>query len=516
MVVLTATTATVQSRLAPPTPDYREALVVAHRPLSLDPLLGRDDSAVRDVGGLLYHSLLRLDDRALPTADLVTSWGVSGDGLSYRFALPPSRRWSDGTRLTAADVLATVGLVQSPQYPDAGVATSWQGVRLSSDAISVTMTLSGPRASFPVTVTELPILPARVIAGRTVAELIRTQAMSMPTDGPFTVVSSDSTALRLGVNRWATPPPQLRSVELRLEPSFTAAIGALQQNQADGIEAVTPEERRQLTSLSHVTLHDITTFRFTDMLINERIPGLDDPVVRKALVGSVRRAQLIDGPLAGAARPESGAIPAGITWAQPPTGNDDQSPLVAGQTLDADGWVVGEDGVRHRDGRRLSFDLTVPSAPPLPAVGRALASQLEAVGIAVVVHDQPADQFEQNVLVPHAFQLAVADWQVDADPDISSFWRSNAQPPAGLNVTGAAVDPFLDQALDTLATASDVQLRQAAAARVGSQLAEGSPAAFLYAPTVTFAVSSELQGVDVPLTGGGAARFASITRWHRH
>ena len=128
---------------------YREALVVAHAPLSLNPLVGTGDPAVRDVGRLLYRRLLRLDGRASPTLDLAQSWGVSGDGLSYRFGLQPSTRWSDGSALTVHDVQATVALVQAPGFPDASLAATWHGVAVATDSTgTVTMTLQQPRASF--------------------------------------------------------------------------------------------------------------------------------------------------------------------------------------------------------------------------------------------------------------------------------------------------------------------------------------------------------------------------------
>src|SRR5579862_4338040 len=51
-------------------PQFTEGLVVAERPLSLDPLVDTSDPAVVDVGHLLYRSLLKLNSSAYPTADL--------------------------------------------------------------------------------------------------------------------------------------------------------------------------------------------------------------------------------------------------------------------------------------------------------------------------------------------------------------------------------------------------------------------------------------------------------------
>ncbi|GAC1339266.1 MAG: peptide ABC transporter substrate-binding protein [Candidatus Dormibacteria bacterium] len=507
-------TGAVSSRLTPPSVDYREALVVQHLPVSLNPLLGgREDPAVRDLGGLLYRSLLRLDERAVPVPDLSVAVGISGDGLSYRFTMPAGRRWSNGTPLTSADVVATVALVQSPQYPDAALAAAWQGVTVSTDPSSVTLTLPAPRAAFAVAVAGLPILPAQVIAGHPVSDLLAHQSRAMTSSGPFRLASAEPGLLRLVRNPYAPVPPRMQRIELRLVPTFAVGLKALSSGQVDGLATATAEQRAEVARLSGVTLHDALTFRFTDLLFNERTPGLDDPAVRHAISATVDRHQLVETALHGAGLAQQGAIPQGIVWARGAAQPEQPDVAAAGRALDAAGFTMGGDGVRRRGAVALSYRVSVPSAPPLPAVGRALARQLAPLGVMVSVKQVASDQFESSVIIPHAFQLAVADWAGDADPDVSSFWRSNAAPPQGLNVSGAPPDAFLDQALDSLATVTDLQLRAQAAARVNAQLAEDVPAVFLYAPTVGVGLRRAVAGAVVPATGGSAARWAALASW---
>jgi ABC-type transport system substrate-binding protein len=109
----------------------------------------------------------------------------------------------------------------------------------------------------------------------------------------------------------------------------------------------------------------------------------------------------------------------------------------------------------------------------------------------------------------------VADWDNGPDPDVSSFWRSNATPPHGFNVSGGPVDPFLDRALDSLATVNDVRLRRVAAGQVDARLAEDTPAVFLYAPEVTVGVSDGFGGVTVPPVGTTASRYEGVAAWRK-
>ena len=494
---------------------YREALIVSSPPVSLDPLVDRSDQAARDLGQLLYRRLLKLDAQATPTTDLAESWGVSGDGLAYRFTVKPGLRWSDGSPLTAKDVQATVAMVQAAGFPDASLAATWHGVAAAIDATdTLTLTLPQPRASFAAAVADLPVLPAAALARLSPTTIEKSAARPLPTSGPFRVDSADRTRVRLVPNRNATPAPQLHGIDLRLVRSFEAATQALAAGQVDGVVAATPAQRAVLARLPGVRLHDVTTFRFVDLLLNQRKAGLDDPAVRRAIATVVDRHQLITAALDGDARPQVSAFPAGIPWIVTPQ-QELPSAALSGRALDAAGWVPGDDGVRHKGSTRLVFTLSVPDAAPLPAVAAELARQLRGVGIAVSPTVVKPNAFEPSVLVPESFDLAVADWDNGPDPDVSSFWRSNAAPPHGFNLSGGPPDPFLDRALDSLATMTDTRLRRVAAAQVDARLSEDAPAVFLYAPEVAVAVSDQLTGISIPPVGTSGSRFDGIAAWRR-
>jgi peptide/nickel transport system substrate-binding protein len=504
---------TASFSLAPASPDYREALVASQRPLTLDPLLAGADTASSDVSHLLYRALLRLDDRAQPVPDLAATWSVSGDGLTYRFVLAANTSWSDGKPLTPQDVIATIGAVQAPDFPDARLAAEWQGVHLAADGADAVVTkLPAPRAAFATAAARLRIVP-RAVAETSLAQLTLSRASPLPTSGAYRVRSTDAQSVLLEPNPTSTRHAGPRLVQLRLEPDFQSAAQALAAGQVDALGATTPSERAALAGLTGVTLHDTVTFRFVDLLLNARQPGLADVAVRKAIASAVDRRSLIATALGGAARPQVDAEPVGISWLGPGSTEDPQ-PTLAARALDAAGWtMVAPDGVRQRAGATLRFSLSVPDVAPLPEVAHAVSRQLGAMGIAIDVTPVPAASFDASVLSPAKFDMAIVDWDSGPDPDISSFWRSNATPPHGENVSGTAVDLFLDRALDDLATESDPQLRQAAALRVEQRLADEVPAVFLYAPVTSLATRATISHVAVPQVGTAQSRWDLIDQW---
>lgn len=511
-VALTRAGSSVPTAFAP-TPDYREALVAARRPLILDPLLAGRDPASSDVSHLLYRRLLQLDERAQPAPDLASSWTISGDGLTYRFVLAPGAMWSNGARVTAPDVVATVAAVQAPGFASERLATAWQGVRVAADtAGAVVATLPAPRAAFLSAATQLPVVPAAV-AQAPLKQLEQTSTLPLPTDGPYRIVGSDAQSVILERDPSATPRPRLRRLQLRLEPDFQSAARALAAGQVDAVEAATPAERAALTKVPGVHFHDTTTFRFVDLILNAKRPGLSDPAVRKAIASAIDRNLLIASALAGAAAPQVDAEPAGIAWLGAQRAEDPQ-PDLAARALDAAGWTAAAPGgVRHKAGVNLQLALSVPDVAPLPAVAGGIAAQLGAIGIGVTITPAPAASFDAAALQGQGFDMAVVDWDNGPDPDISAFWRSNAMPPHGENVSGTPLDLFLDRALDDLATETDVQLRQSAALRVEQRLTDDVPAVFLYAPVTTLATRATIDHVAVPSVGTAAQRWDLIDQW---
>jgi peptide/nickel transport system substrate-binding protein len=500
------------SHLKTATPDYREGMVSDERPLSLNPLVGATDQSVRDLGALLYRRLLQLDDKAVPVADLAAAYSISPDGLTYHLPLRGGQLWSDGRAVTAADVLATVAWVQSPGFGDAATAATWRDVHVRAVGDGVSFDLAGPRASFPAQLTQLPILPLGTLSGAAVTALPKTAAVPMPTSGAFYVVGSTSSAVTLFPNPHAAVHPHLNQVEIDLFSSFADAAAAYRAGAVDSVLATDPVQRAQLVAAGG-GVHDIATFRFVDLLFNER-GVLGDSTVRQAIATALDRSTLVAGPLRGMAVPQSAAIPQGIAWATPRQPVPAGSPASAASALQAAGWTLGTHGVRAHGAVRLQVRLAVSDVIPLPDLATGISSELARIGIAAEVLTMPTNSLRQLLVAGSGYDMAVADWDNGPDPDVSSFWRSTAVPPTGFNVSGGPVDPFLDQALDRLATLSDTGTRVAAATAVSSQLADDLPAVFIETPELSLVVQPGIT-VTVPPVGSSAARFNDITSWHR-
>ncbi len=186
----------------------------------------------------------------------------------------------------------------------------------------------------------------------------------MPTSGPFSVVSSTSSAVTLFPNPHAPVAPRLNQVEIDLFGSFADAASAYRAGSVDAVLATDPVERAQLVAAGG-TAHDIATFRFVDLLFNER-GVLADPAVRQAISSAIDRSALVAAPLRGMAVADATPIPAGIAWAVPRQPLPPADPAAAAAALTSAGWIPGPDGVRVHGGAPLVLHLAVADVVPLP------------------------------------------------------------------------------------------------------------------------------------------------------
>ena len=308
----------------------------------------------------------------------------------------------------------------------------------------------------------------------------------LPTSGPYDVQSTAALAIVLQPNPYAAVRPSIKSYELRLFVTFADAAYAFSHGSVDALLATTPEELHDAPDRQGSAGGDHDHPEFVDLMFNERVPALADSVVRHAIGVAINRSAVVAGALDGRRRrgPDRsvlGGHPVGRTSRL----SRRCSPTVAASVLQANGWVAGPGGVRHRGPTQLAFTLAVPDINPLPLVAREVATQLAAIGVR---GDRECGscprRFSAGTLDSGQFQLAIDAWNPVPDPDVSAFWRSNAAPPHGYNVSGGTADPFLDAALDMLAEVPDRAARLAAAAQVAALVADDAPAVFLYTPRV--------------------------------
>jgi peptide/nickel transport system substrate-binding protein len=113
-LVIAVAAAVVPAQAAPPAPmpanlaPNRVLKAVVNSDLKiLDPTWTTTYITIR-YGYLVYDTLFALNAKLEPKPQMVESYTISPDAMSYSFTLRPGQKWSDGTPVTAADCVASL------------------------------------------------------------------------------------------------------------------------------------------------------------------------------------------------------------------------------------------------------------------------------------------------------------------------------------------------------------------------------------------------------------------------
>ncbi len=317
---------------------------------------------------------------SIPT---VENGGISEDLTTITWTIRPDILWSDGTEVTAEDVVFTWqycthpegGCAQSPYFQD---VTSVEAI----DAKTVKVTFGVPKP-YPYTAfvgAQSPIIQKAQFADCLGAAAPScTEANTKPIGtGPFTVTdfkANDVVLLGANPNYRDPAKPAFATVELKGGgDAASAAQAVLSTGEFDYAwnAQVEPEILEQMATggkgeviSAFGTLVERLQVNQTDpnpALGAERStaahphPFLTDVNVVKALSLAIDREILVETGYGAAGQATCNLVPAPESIASP---NNEwclaQDMAAANQLLDDAGWVRGSDGVREKDGVRLSI-----------------------------------------------------------------------------------------------------------------------------------------------------------------
>ncbi len=127
-------------------------------------------------------------------------------------------------------------------------------------------------------------------------------------------------------------------------------------------------------------------------------------------------------------------------------------PEKAKQMLDEAGWTVGADGIREKDGEKLSFTIMNRAGrADRIAVAQFIQAQLKGIGVEVKFDTQESAAWT-GVWRTGEWEAVVGGWVLPADPSFTSLYACDG----GNNMTG-----LCSEELDKLMKESDTQFSQA-------------------------------------------------------
>lgn len=345
----------------------RMVIGVPNEPNSLDPHLFTSRLA-RKVGYLMYDPLVMQDPDTLEYIPaLATSWEVSDDGLTWTFELRDDVVFQNGDPLTADDVKFTFERILDPDT-NATYALDDIGPLDSVEVVDDHTFRLHYREPYAPLLHYMALGQLQPMSRRAIEEQ-GADFGSAPYGagtGPFEFVewrSGQDIVLRRNESyNWGyeiyenSGPPHIAEIEIRIIPDVEVSTLGMITGELDAVDFLPDRDVQTLYDDPNVDMHQVHLpgmGLYSAFNINE--PPFDDVEVRRAANHAVDKQAIIDIVKLGNATVGHGPIPFFFHGFH--EGLEDYYPFdpeLANSILDEAGWEMGADGVRSKDGQRLS------------------------------------------------------------------------------------------------------------------------------------------------------------------
>jgi len=443
---------------------------------------------------LQYSTLLSTSSADFtPDSGLAESWEASADGLTWTFALRPDLLWSDGTPLTANDVVYTFDRILNGRYEQRNYGNYVRNITSveATDDRTVVMTTREPSPIMERLA--VYILPEHVWSSVD-AKAVKSFAnepepgQTLVGSGPFLVVERRTGQfIRMVANdNYYKGRPNVDELVFRVYNNPDALGQALVKGEIDIATGLTADVFSTLEGQEGITTYAGSYSGFNELAFNmgaaltdgtpigDGNPHMQDQQVRLAISHAIDRQQMVDRILDGYGTPGSTIIPPLYSTLHTDPGTQGYDPALANQILDDAGYPMGPDGVRiGPDGEPMKYRLFVRSdSDSSVKSGEYFKSYLAAIGIEADI--KPVDENALFEIIGRGeFDMFEWGWVVEPDPDyqLSTFTCGKRSYEDGGEIYADLSDSFFcDEEYDALYAQQAVTTDQAARAEIVKQM----------------------------------------------
>jgi oligopeptide transport system substrate-binding protein len=300
--------------------------IVAQATTSIDPA-AQGDIASANVAAQVFESLTAFDANLVLRPAIAASWNISADGREVAFHLRPGISFSDGSPITAADVVRSWLRIIDPAAPSplsalmlgvtgarahlSGTETDPAKVGIRASGSDVIVDLDRPGADFPSIVSgaTFAVLPPQSCAAGE-----RTLGVCRVASGAYEVAGVTDTEITLNANDhyWAGSPA-IRTVHLMSDIGGRSPVAAFEAGDVDyaPIAANDASWIRYDATLGP-QLRTVPSLALTYLGFDTSRPPFDDVRVRRAIGAAVDWTKVVELGAFGGEVPADSMVPPGV------------------------------------------------------------------------------------------------------------------------------------------------------------------------------------------------------------
>ena len=449
----------------------------------------------------IHDPLVGFDQNLEIIPGLAKSWTVSEDRLTWTFELEPAATFSDGKKVTATDVVFTLGKIVDPKSQSIQLAGMFEALdpkrtrAVDEDTVEVAFTEARPAQLLAF---NMAVLPAHVYSRGNFATDHDQTAIGC---GPYVFVRREpgrEILLERREDYWRAPPP-IHSILFRIIEDRNQAWNALRTGEIDETAVLTDQwlaATRDPSIAPGIEFHRFYELGYNFMPWNTRDPQLSDPRVRRALTMALDRGLLIEQLYYGTARITTGPFTPNHWAFNPAVRPIEFDPAGARRLIEEAGWSDSDsDGILDRDGKPFEIEMLLMAGDGGSAnQAQLFQEELARVGVRLNINRiDPATLFSR--VLAGEFQTTILAWSIDLDPDLFSLFHSSQFPPNGQNFVFYS-NPEADRLIEEGRREFDESRRRDIYRELHRVLAEDQPYTWMVQVSTKWGVSERLRNVE--------------------
>lgn len=442
---------------------------------------------------------------------LAESWEINDDASEYTFTLIDGATYADGTPIDAESVKVNFEAIQALGAKASLGSTYLVGLKEITvvDPKTVTISFEQPSAQF-LQATSTFSLGLLANSSADLSEEDRC-AGKFVGSGPFSVrsytVDQEIVLERRDGYTWGaadvsdhTGEAHLDTVTVKVIPEAGVRTGSLLSGQIDATAAIGTADLPQFDGNGFWLANRANPGVVYNLYPNESRPLLADENVRLAVLKGLNREEITQTVLSPLEKPVTAALAHSTPLYEDISDLLTYDPEGAKQLLEESGWVVGADGIREKDGQKLSTQVTFwqPKEPLELA-----QQQLRQIGFDLQLnYVSIADATAANASGDYDFSYGNL---TRSDPDIlRNIFSANST--RNINVREPSE---VDDLLDAQASITDPAERQKVVTEASRLLFEQAHSIPVVELSTTIAAADKVQG----LTFEGSSRIDFYDVW---
>ena len=373
---------------------------------------------------ILFEPLVRVSKDGVEPC-LAESWDISEDGKVYTFHIRDGVTFTDGEVCDANAVKANFDAIleNRSRHTWLEMMNLLESVEVVDD---LTFQINMSSAYYPMLIELGSTRPFAMISPKAMKDGSTKDGVNEYIGtGPYKlteVVTDEYAVFEANEDYWGEIPA-IKKITVKVIPDNQTRVLALQKGEIDLIYGKDMLDAETIQSFEGVDGYEVKLsdpISTRHLLMNTTDEVLGDVEVRKALQHATNKQAISDGIFNGIEKPAdtlyADTVPYCNVGLEPYAYDAEQ----AAQILDEAGWTLGSDGIRAKDGQKLSFALLYCSDRVTEKnIAEYLQNEYAKLGIQMDIHGEEEQSYRDNMKSGNFDMVFNIAWGTPQDPQSS-------------------------------------------------------------------------------------------------